>query len=580
MGKEALKDLVSPELYEHLDTCATQIWYWRTHLDVFIEQYLHIKLFDLQKVIARMVGNGNDEAYALSRGQGKTWLLAVCSVAMAILWPDSPIISVSNTAPQANLLLEKIRDEILPNEDITREIDYSTGKGIKIRQSGRSSISVKNGSRILSLVLGKEGNSILGQRGKMVVIDEAKLIPSSICNKAIGPVLNYKRPVFYQLREQGFQDYTSKVINISSAYFSSCDFYQRFKTTMKKMAGGDKGAFACALDFNSCIRMGMQDADYYERERSRMSSVEFAMEYGSIFVGASDNTVFPYSLTEPCRVLDHVEVAQPKGSTSRYVIAADVAGDGNYDTADNSVIGVIKIVERQNGRWNKHLVWLGAYRGLSQRQIAEEIRRVYLRFPNTVGIVYDANAIGRGLESLFDQPWTYEDDKGNNVEMPPLLSYNSTASYKSIKILHPFIATNSLNAQMVGILTRNFEDHELMLPIPSNTVENISLLPRLEDDDDTPEETDVKRKRTMLLTEEAMVYKEADELQAELGNIVGRMSAQGNMVFGTAISTQRKDRFSAVAMGMFLVDQMETSERRDEYKADDGDEIPFSVGNL
>lgn len=576
MGKEALKDLISPEMYEHLDTCAKQIWYWRTHLDVFIEQYLHIKLFDFQKVIARMVGNGDDLGLALSRGQGKTWLLATCAVAIALLWPDSPIISVSNTAPQANLLLEKIRDELLPNEDITREIDYGVGKGIKIRQNGRSAIFWKNGSRTQALVLGKEGTSILGQRGKMVVIDEAKLIPTSICNNAIGPVLNYKRPVFYQLRDQGFQDYNSKIINISSAYFSSCDFFGRFKNTLRKMATGDRGAFACALDFTCCIRTGMQDADYYERERARMSSVEFAMEYGSVFVGASDNTVFPYSLTEPCRVLDKVEITQPKGSESRYIIAADIAGDGNYDTADNSVIAVLKIVERQNGRWAKHLVWLGAYRGLSQRQIAEEIRTVYLRYPRTEAIVYDANAIGRGLESLFDQPWQYEDAKGNKVEMPPMLPYNSPASYKSIKILHPFIATNALNAQMVGILTRNFEDKELMLPIPSNTVENITLLPRLEDEDDTTEEAQEKRRRTMLLTEEAMVYKETDELQAELGNIVGRMSAQGNMVYGTAVSTQRKDRFSAVAMGMFLIDRMETTERRSDYASDDED-MPFVV---
>ena len=83
----------------------------------------------------------------------------------------------------------------------------------------------------------------------------------------------------------------------------------------------------------------------------------------------------------------------------------------------------------------------------------------------------------------------------------------------------------------------------------------------------------------MLLTEEAMVYKETDELQAELGNIVGRMSAQGNMVYGTAVSTQRKDRFSAVAMGMFLIDRMETTERRSDYASDDED-MPFVVSAM
>lgn len=57
---------------------ARQIWYWRTHLDVFIEDYFEIKLKDVQRVEARAFGNCDTIYFVQSRGFGKTWLTAVC----------------------------------------------------------------------------------------------------------------------------------------------------------------------------------------------------------------------------------------------------------------------------------------------------------------------------------------------------------------------------------------------------------------------------------------------------------------------------------------------------------------------
>jgi len=45
-----------------------QIWYWRTHLDVFIEEYFKVKLKDVQKVEARMFGNCDTVYFVQSRG--------------------------------------------------------------------------------------------------------------------------------------------------------------------------------------------------------------------------------------------------------------------------------------------------------------------------------------------------------------------------------------------------------------------------------------------------------------------------------------------------------------------------------
>ena len=52
---------------------ATQILFWRTHLDVFIEEYFGIRLKDTQKIVARQFGNCDNLMAVKSRGYGKSW---------------------------------------------------------------------------------------------------------------------------------------------------------------------------------------------------------------------------------------------------------------------------------------------------------------------------------------------------------------------------------------------------------------------------------------------------------------------------------------------------------------------------
>lgn len=84
--------------------------------------------------------------------------------------------------------------------------------------------------------------------------------------------------------------------------------------------------------------------DFFLKERRKMPEAKFSMEYGSIFVGAESGSMFPYDLTESCRVLKQVEMVQPTSSTSAYVMGVDLATSSER-TADNAVICVIKLVE-------------------------------------------------------------------------------------------------------------------------------------------------------------------------------------------------------------------------------------------
>lgn len=58
---------------KNIDGWVEQIWYYRTHLDVFIEDYFGITLKDVQKVEARMFGNCDTVYFVQSRGFRKPY---------------------------------------------------------------------------------------------------------------------------------------------------------------------------------------------------------------------------------------------------------------------------------------------------------------------------------------------------------------------------------------------------------------------------------------------------------------------------------------------------------------------------
>lgn len=56
---------------------------------------------------------------------------------------------------------------------------------------------------------------------------------------------------------------------------------------------------------------------------------------------------------------------------------------------------------------------------------------------------------------------------------------------------------------------------------------------------------------------ELMVFIEADALQFEMGNIVSKVGASGNVLYDTARVNQHKDRYSSLAMGNDYICELE-----------------------
>ena len=376
-----------------------------------------------------------------SRGYGKTWLTALCCIAMGVLYPGSLIAVVSGTAEQATLIVKKIQDYFIRNPEIMREIQCDGHRPVQLSRN-KGICTLKNGSKIESYSVG----TMRGNRAKIMVIDESPEVKADDLDAVIGPVRNTKRDICHQ---RGITDYPSKTISITSACLKSNYFYALFVSALRDFAKGSTGSFAGALDYRSAARVGITDMEFFRKEQRKMPEAKFAMEYGSVFVGAESGSMFPYDLTEGCRTLRQVEYAQPSGSSSDYVIGVDLATSTDRK-ADNAVICVIKLADMENGAYLKKLVYLRSYHGKRLDALAEEVRRTFSRFPRTTRVVFDHRGLGDAFPQFLAQPWI---DPESGKEYPPwTLDDERTIIHNAVPLLRSVKASAQINQQLVSCL--------------------------------------------------------------------------------------------------------------------------------
>ena len=431
-------------------------------------------------------------------------------------------------------MLQKLKLIAEQNPNVANELTAAGARTLVQLSKDKGKCTYKNGSTIESYAI----TSMRGLRAKIIVIDECPEVDQADQDAIVSPIKNYRREISFNY---GFQDFASKTVNITSACEKSNSFYNEFLRVAKDMARGVKGSFACALDYRAAAANGITEMAFFEKERERMPSLVFEMEYGSKFVGATTNSAFPYELTSSCRTLEKVELEQPKNSRSRYVISLDIA-TSEAKGADNSIICVIKFTERADGTFAKKLVFMRSFHGKGLDILAEEIRRLYhIKFPNSEKIVYDARGLGDSLDRFFDKEWV---DPVSGKEYPPLTVDDvASRSAAAIPALHPFRAVNSLNQRIYTNLRVALEKRTIELPAASRNIQ--------------VKQAEIEDASKRMSSYELAVFFEADALQFEMGNIISKIGSSGNVLYDTAKVNQHKDRYSSLAMGNDYICELE-----------------------
>jgi len=516
-----------------------QIIFWRDHLDIAIEDmFPPVKLTRIQHVLARAIGQCSEIREVCSRGLGKTFLGMLCMAAIAVLYPGADQITTSNTVLQATLMFEKLRQLADQNPNVANELRATSNKNLITLSKTDAKCIWKSSTVCRALPL----ESARGQRAKVLWQDESLEVDADQYNEIAEPIKNTTR---LTAATYGFKDFESKSICMTSACDKSNSFYKQFMYTLKEMAKGDKSYFACALDYRCAIDNGITDAEFFEKERRRMPESAFMQEYGTIFLGANADSAFPYELVESCRTLKKIEMEQPKNSKSRYVIGLDIATSA-AEGSDNSIISVIKFVEKSDGTFTRKLVNMRAYNGKSLDFLAEEIRKMYhLRFPNAEKIVYDARGVGDSFDKFMEREWV---DPATGREYPPMVCDDvPSPNPAALTTLRPFRAVQALNQRIYTNLRVVLEKHTIELPVSSRIMQ-------MEEAERIAAKGDDAKVMTM---QEKDVYLQTDALQFEMGNVVIKIGASGGAIIDVPKASMHKDRYSSLAMANDYVSQIE-----------------------
>ena len=149
------KRFTRPGVITNWNSVEDQIIYYRTHMDMFIEDaFAPVKLTHVQHVIAREVGNAMISSVIAPRGYGKTWIIAFIAVSLGSLYPGTKVLVVAPTADQATRVAEKIRDLANENANFANEIRQTNARTYVSISKDSSTCTLKNGSMIESVAIG------------------------------------------------------------------------------------------------------------------------------------------------------------------------------------------------------------------------------------------------------------------------------------------------------------------------------------------------------------------------------------------------------------------------------------------
>ena len=524
------------------------ISYYRYYVDAFAVDVLGIKLFPFQRLILRAMGRYQNSLLIACRGLGKSFIVAVFYICVAILYPNIKLgISSGNSQQSRNVIIQKIKGELAKIDAVAREINFPIKTGMD-----DCVVEFKNGSEIRAITLAQDrgGDSARSWRFSYMLVDEARLVKDNIIEEILIPMTKTKRQnaIKWRKSEKG------KMIFISSAYLKTSKLYDRFLYHYKQMISGNVNYMCMCFPYQVGVQAGLFDQDDIEKEleKPQMTKDKFAYEFEGVFVGSSGESYFPYELTDQCRVLERCELEQPKKSESKYIITHDVAVS-DKNGSDNSCTHVIKLKPRADGTYLKQVVYTKVVNGMPLNKQRDLLRKLlHIQFPNTVKLCIDVQGAGAGLPSMFYESWEYLDEKtGKITEYPPLIQDDDKESLEvldnALPIIRAIHGMNNFVNLYYPYMKGCFEDQSIELLSQSNDV-------------------DILYKSNKISFDEYEQHIEHDILQSELSNIKQDFTDKEKMTYTRIVKSNKRDRATSLMYGLAVVCEMEQENKTNLYK--------------
>jgi hypothetical protein len=458
-----------------------------------------------QRLIVKGLWKHQFNLLILTRGGGKTFLLALYCVLKAMLFPREKCVIASSSYRQSQFTFDEVIKFYDESPLLRQACEKPPSKG-----PNSCEMNLDNGSKVIAYPLG-DGTKIRGARANTLVLDEVAQVPTDIINVVILPMMNTKQDPFDTTGRK------NHLVMASSAYFQFNHLYQRYLQYQDRInpnsAEYDPNYGLHVYTVDDMPPHWMDEAVLKEA-RATLTELQYQMEYLCLFPPDSDG-FFPANLINGARKPS--VIIEPTGEKgAKYVLGIDPARSG-----DNFALVVIRL-----GYPNKVVACYSLNRQTFQQMhefIREQIRNYESNGGEVVRIQMDNGGGGSTLKDLLSEEHSWYNPETEKYTAEPAIidMEDEEMQYMSgRRILKMQVFSSSSVNSMNFDMRSDFEHFKVIIP------------------SQTPSHEDAYES----------IFKEIDEMIKETMTIVTTPLTNGFMRFDTPKQRMKKDRYSALLL--------------------------------
>ena len=368
--------------------------FYRENPEIFVQQYLHVRLKRFQKILIAMMFWSTSFVFIACRGIGKTYLSAIYCVTRAILYPGTKVAIASQTRGQALQVIDKINLELKPRSpELCAEIDEK-----KSQQNGTTAIIVFKNTSTIEVVTASD--TARGHRASVLLLDECRLINKDTIDTILKKFLTFRRmPDYSELSLEEKKAEYSKEKNLTlwltSAYYKDSWAFMKCIDTFTNMIKRGRREFVCGFPYQLSIEEGLLDPEMVAGDmcESDFSAVKFSMEMCAEWWGSDEDSFFDFASVSKNRKLQYpmlpdrlagklagnhpLRIAQKQNGEVR-ILSADIAlMSSKKNNNDATAIFVNQMLPTKAGKYINNIIYTESCEGLRTDDQALIIRKLF-----------------------------------------------------------------------------------------------------------------------------------------------------------------------------------------------------------
>lgn len=558
--RKSIQELSAEKARKTMEVVAWKAGYYRQNPHRYVSEVLltenNFKLKWFQKILLWAMVHYNFVMYLAARGQGKTFLTAIFCCVRCILWPKTWIVVTAGTLKQANEVLLKVQDILMPQSAMLR----SEIKSCNIGQND-ASIYFWNGSYIKTRTSSQNARSA---RATIIIVDEFRMVEKEIVDTVLKKFLSDPRhPGYLNRPEYAHLQERNKEIYMSSCWLKSHWSWEKARSYTANFLDDTKKYFIAGLSYQVSIREGLLMRSQIEDEFSEQdfNFLTFQTEMECLWYGENENSLFKFDDINKRRKIknafyplkfynDKIKVPDLAPAEKR-ILSVDVAlmGTTKKKKNDASALYINSAIQMDDITYQSNIVYGETFEGLTTDELGIIVMRYFYKYKCT-DLVLDCNGIGLGVYDYIckDQ---YDAETGDTYKALYCCNDDDMALRCKVrdanKVVWSVKATANFNNEICILLRNGIQNGKISFLISENECEE-------EIKKNYPSRSYSKLSSTdrayikMPYVQTTMAEYELIKLDHEIKN--------GNVKV-KEIAGMRKDRYSSIAYNYWCACQLE-----------------------